>query len=179
MRPMSCRPSAVDTVAVASLSGKDTVMIDPSLVTIEPRHAAVVTARALPADEVRTFFDTAFHGLGQALGQQGQTPAGPAFAWFPSPPGETIDVRVGHQVGPDFVAADPVGTCELPGGRAAQLVHEGSYDNLGSSWQRLVDWTTEQGLIPSGELLEEYLTEPTPDADPADMRTRLSLFVTD
>ena len=154
-------------------------MIDPSLVTIEPRRVAVVTGRALPADEVRTFFDTAFQSLGQALGQQGQTPGGPAFAWFPSPPGETIDVRVGHQVSPDFAAADPVETCALPGGRAAQLVHEGSYDHLGASWQRLVDWTTEQGLSASGELLEEYLTEPTPDADPADMRTRLTLFVTD
>lgn len=154
-------------------------MTDPALITIEPRHVAVVTGRALPAEEVRTFFDGAFRSLGQAFEQQGQAPGGPAFAWFLTPPGETMDVQVGHQVSPDFAPADPVEARELPGGRAAQLVHVGSYDDLGTSWQRLVDWTQEQGLTASGELLEEYLTEPTPDADPQDMRTRLSLFVAD
>ncbi|WP_298889289.1 GyrI-like domain-containing protein [uncultured Serinicoccus sp.] len=150
----------------------------PALVTIDPRHAAVVSGLGLPAEEVRSFFDSAFRTLHRQLESQHLAPGGPAFAWFLSPPGDTTDVQVGHEVDLSFMPTAPVDTLQLPGGQAAQLVHEGSYDDLGQSWQRLVDWVRSQGLDAGGGMLEEYLTEPGPDVDPDTVQTRLSWFVT-
>ena len=150
----------------------------PALVTIDPRHVAVVSGLGLPAEDVRSFFDSAFRTLHRQLEGQHLAPGGPAFAWFLSPPGDTTDVQVGHEIDLSFVPAAPVDTLQLPGGQAAQLVHEGSYDGLGPAWQRLVEWVREQGLDADGGMLEEYLTEPGPDVDPDGMRTRLSCFIT-
>ena len=55
------------------------------------------------------------------------------------------------------------------------MVHEGGYDSLGESWGRLQDWVARQGLQTAGDLWEVYLTEPTPDGDPAANRTALYL----
>jgi effector-binding domain-containing protein len=38
-------------------------------------------------------------------------------------------------------------------------------------------WIGEQDLIPSRVFWEVYLTEPTPDTDPADLRTELDWLV--
>ena len=64
------------------------------------------------------------------------------------------------------------------GGRVARTVHAGGYDGLGEAWGSLIGWAAEQGLAPTGEMWEVYLTEPTPDGDPADNRTELNLQLT-
>ena len=67
----------------------------------------------------------------------------------------------------------------LPAGRAARLVHHGSYDELGSSWERLARWMRDQRLEPAAFFWEVYVTEPSPDMDPADLRTELIWPVAD
>jgi effector-binding domain-containing protein len=56
----------------------------------------------------------------------------------------------------------------------ARVVHAGSFDGLSEAWQRLGAWIGEQGLEPSDDYWEVYLTEPSPDMDPADLRTELN-----
>lgn len=53
------------------------------------------------------------------------------------------------------------------------MVHHGGYDGLDASWDRLQRWVAEQGLTPASGFWEVYLTEPTPEGDPADNRTAL------
>ena len=54
------------------------------------------------------------------------------------------------------------------------MVHAGSFDTLSSAWERLGSWINDQGLTPTQVYWEVYLTEPTPDMDPADLRTELN-----
>jgi effector-binding domain-containing protein len=61
----------------------------------------------------------------------------------------------------------------LPGGRIARLVHVGGFDRLGDSWAALGAWIGAQGFTPSRDLWEVYVTEPSPDMDPAELRTEL------
>ena len=56
----------------------------------------------------------------------------------------------------------------------ARLVHLGSYDRLVASWERLGSWMGEHGLTPGPVLWEVYVTEPSPDMDPADLRSELN-----
>jgi effector-binding domain-containing protein len=52
-------------------------------------------------------------------------------------------------------------------------VHHGSYDQLTAAWAQLEAWMREHDLEPAPSSWEVYLTEPSPDMDPADLRTQL------
>lgn len=145
----------------------------PELVTVEPVTTAVVGG-TIAAEEVRDFFDRSFSVLGEALAAQDVTPTGPAFGLYRGIPDETMDLEVGY---PTDRAIEPDGSAEageLPGGRVARVVHAGGFDGLGEAWQRLGGWIAEQGLTPAETYWEVYLTEPSPDMDPAELRTELN-----
>jgi effector-binding domain-containing protein len=145
----------------------------PELVTVEPTTTAVVRG-TISSEEVTDFFDRSFSVLREAIAAQGVSPTGPAFGFYRGMPDETMDLEVGF---PTDRPIEPDGSAEageLPGGQVARLVHTGSYDGLGGAWQRLGAWIAEQGLTPGETYWEVYLTEPSPDMDPADLRTELN-----
>ena len=145
----------------------------PALVSVEPMTAAVVRGTIAVA-EVRDFFDRSFGVLGGALAAQGLAPAGPAFAIYRSVPTDTMDLEVGFPVDRAIEPDGAAETGELPGGQVARVVHAGSFDDLTDAWQRLGVWIGAQGLTPGEPFWEVYLTEPSPDIDPADLRTELN-----
>ena len=51
----------------------------------------------------------------------------------------------------------------------------GPYDTLGQSWGRLAAAATAQGFVP-GPFCEVYVSDPTPETDPATLRTDLFLL---
>ena len=145
----------------------------PEVVTLEPTTAAVVRG-TVAAEEITDFFDRSFSVLGEAIAAQGVSPTGPAFGLYRGLPDETIDVAVGF---PTDRPIEPDGSAEageLPGGRVARVVHAGAFDGLGEAWQRLGAWIAEQGMSPGETYWEVYVTEPSPDMDPADLRTELN-----
>jgi effector-binding domain-containing protein len=127
------------------------------------------------ADEIAAFFDRSFPAVAEAIGAQDAGIAGAAFARFHRPPGDTFDLEVGFPTLRPVEARGDVRPGTLPAGRVARLVHRGSYDELPGSWGRLRAWVTAEGMSPSGDLWEAYVTEPSPEMDPADLRTELYL----
>jgi len=146
---------------------------EPTVVTLEPVTTAVIR-REVPMDRLPEFFDGSFGALAATVGEQDAGVAGPAFAFYHRMPTDTADLEVGF---PTVRAVEPTGdvrVSSLPGGRVARLVHAGSFDGLGESWQRLGTWISRQGLQPGEAFWEVYLTEPSPDMDPAELRTELN-----
>lgn len=137
----------------------------------------VITGAGVPVDRLPAFFDTAFTALGTAIGAGEFTPVGPAFAQYLSPPAEVVDLAVGFPVRPPVGDLSSAQSGELHEGPVATMVHEGSFDGLGDSWARLTTWVHEQGLTPAQGVpfWEVYLTEPSPEMDPAALRTALYL----
>ncbi|WP_295628191.1 AraC family transcriptional regulator [uncultured Corynebacterium sp.] len=147
---------------------------------------AVVRAFDVPMDDLSGLFDSAFSVLLPALGSAGVSPAGAPFALYPrfSDDWSRCDIEVGVPLdaplpGPieaplsdgsaiEFVAS------ELPAGKVASSLYVGGYDGLGPAWQEFTDALIAAGHTPAMPCWEVYLTEPTPDADPADMRTGLN-----
>ncbi|WP_346158586.1 GyrI-like domain-containing protein, partial [Nonomuraea recticatena] len=66
-----------------------------------------------------------------------------------------------------------------PGGGVARVTHTGSFDELDESWKRLAAWIGARGLTSGTTRWEVYTTEPSPDMDPADLRTELHWTVAD
>lgn len=149
-------------------------MSEPTLVTLEPVTTAVIRGEIL-MDRLPEFFDSSFGALGPAVQQQDAGIAGPAFALYHRMPTDSVDLEVGFPTLRAVQEAGDVRASSLPGGRVARLVHEGSFDGLVGAWQRLGGWIAEQGLQPrESGFWEVYLTEPSPDMDPADLRTELN-----
>ena len=150
----------------------------PRVVEIDAVTTAVIHG-VVPSGELTGFFDRAFSRLATLLADQGATIVGPAFARYHRPITDTADLEVG------FATAHPVrpeGEVEvgaLPAGRVVRAVHAGSFDGLTASWDRLRTWIDEQGLTAGPDLWEVYVTEPSPEMDPADLRTELNQPVDD
>jgi effector-binding domain-containing protein len=143
------------------------------VVAVETVTTAVVKGM-VAANDLNGFFDDSFGVLGAVLAHQSVASTGPAFARYQGPVGETAVLEVGF---PTDRAIEPEGSAEastLPAGRVARMVHAGSFDALSGAWQRLESWISDQGLTPSEVFWEVYLTEPSPDMDPADLRTELN-----
>lgn len=144
---------------------------EPELVELEPMPTAVVRG-AVPMAEIATFYDRSFTEVAAAVERQGRSPQG-AFGLYLAPPGDVIELEVGFVMDGEVEPDGEVVPSSLPGGRVARLVHHGAYDGLGEAWGGLMTWVGEQGLAPAGAMWEVYVTDPTPEVDPASLRTDL------
>lgn len=148
----------------------------PDLLEIDEVMTAVI-ADVVALEHMTDFFDRAFTELPEVLASQGVVPAGAAFARHRRPVTDSADLEVGFPVDRAIEPEGDVRASSLPGGRIARLVHHGSFDGLPGAWQDLQRWIRDEGLAPGGAMWEVYLTEPSPDMDPADLRTELNWVV--
>lgn len=151
---------------------------DPELVELNAVPTAVVRD-VVPMAELTDFFDRGFTLLGTTLSEQGIEPDGAGFALYHGQPGETADLEIGYRTTEPVRPTDGVAASELPAGRVARVVHAGGFDDLPAAWAGLERWIDDQGLTSGDVFWEVYLIEPTPDLDPADLRTELNWPVTD
>jgi effector-binding domain-containing protein len=145
---------------------------EPGLVDVPPAATAVISGSVAMA-ELADFFDRSFSRLAPAIADQGVAIAGPAFALYHGSPAATADLEVGFATDRPVRPDGDVRAGTLPGGTVARLVHRGGYDRLPESWGRLRAWIEARGLTPGHDTWEVYVTEPSPDMDPADLRTEL------
>lgn len=143
------------------------------IVTLEPVTVAALR-ESVPMAEMTQFFDRAFHAVAEAVGRQGVPFAGPPVGVYFGTPTDTVDVAAGFPLAGPFEPTGDVTTLTLPAGRAAQVVHVGSYDTMVGTYDRIAAWVREQGLDVDELMWETYLTEPTPDGDPSAMRTLIT-----
>ncbi|MFE3293547.1 GyrI-like domain-containing protein [Rhodococcus sp. NPDC059234] len=137
------------------------------------RHGAVTMA------DLAGLFDTGFQALGAAIAAGELTPTGPAVAIYRGDPATTFDLEIGFPVAQAIAApiavdgAVVVGS-QLPAGPAATLSHLGAYDGLPTAWEKLMTAVQAGGAtLRDGTMVEVYVTQPSPEADPATMRTDL------
>ncbi|MCA1780877.1 MAG: GyrI-like domain-containing protein [Dermatophilaceae bacterium] len=150
----------------------------PELVTLEPTTAAVLR-ETVPMSELTDFFDRAFHAVMVTVQAQEVAVTGPPFAIYYGMPTDTVDLAVGFPTATPVSPADGVVAAELPGGRAAQLLHVGPYDQLESAYGRVMAWLSEKDHRPADVMWETYLNEPAPDGDPTANQTLITWPIVD
>lgn len=151
--------------------------LEPELANLDPATTAVVHGVVAIA-ELRDFFDASFGALARTIEAQRITVLSPALGLYHGPPGENLDLEVGFVTDRAVRAEAGVVAGSLPGGRVARLAHCGSFDGLRSSWERLDSWIRGRGLCAGEDRWETYVTQPSPDMDPRDLRTELNWPVT-
>ncbi|WP_142217916.1 GyrI-like domain-containing protein [Streptomyces sp. SLBN-118] len=151
---------------------------EPELVNLASATTAVVRG-IVPMADLRNFFDSSFSALARTIEAQRITMLSPAFGLYHGSPGQTLDLEVGFVTDRAVQPEAGVVVGSLPGGRVARLTHIGSFDGLGSSWERLHSWMRLRGLAAGEDRWETYVTQPSPDMDPRDLRTELNWPVAD
>lgn len=150
----------------------------------------VVQAADVPMATIAGLFDAVFGKLFPAAFEQGLTPAGPAFALYTrltDGPDAAADVEIGfpldgpliEQLDDDAVEIDGMRLVAsvIPAGEVAVTSHLGGFDGLGRAWGEFFGEIGAMGRAPGNPFWESYVTEPSPDMDPADLRTDLYCLV--
>jgi effector-binding domain-containing protein len=145
---------------------------DPQITSHDAQPTAVVRGR-VRMDELGGFYDRAYGQVAEALGRQGTHPAGAAFGYYLTRPAEVVELEAGFPTTAAVAEEGDVVASELPAGEVARGTHVGGYEGLGESWGALARWIGEQGRAPGARMWEVYVTEPSPEADPATLRTDL------
>ena len=119
---------------------------------------------------VTVTIDTLAAGIGQAFdtvmaqaATSGATFAGPPFVMYPEAPSGEFTVVLCMPVTP--VSSQPaansgVKLAEIPGGRAACVMHKGPYSDVHAAYDALQTWMTANRARPAGPPREVYLNEP-------------------
>lgn len=55
----------------------------------------------------------------------------------------------------------------------ASAVHSGPFESTGETTLLIFEWLAANGMKPDGPVLEMYLTQPTPDTNPEEMKTEI------
>ena len=150
----------------------------------------VVRATNVAMSTISELFDAAFGTALPAAFARGLTPAGPAFALYTrltDGADPVADVEIGFPLdGPLIEQLDDepveggglrVVASVLPAADVAVTTHLGGYDGLGQAWGEFLGQIGAMGRAPGTPFWETYVTEPSPDMDPADLRTDLYCVV--
>jgi effector-binding domain-containing protein len=147
-------------------------MSDPTITTLEPTVVAVLR-EVVPMNAMPPFFDRAYHQVMRVIQEQGGVVTGPPVGVYFGIPSDTVDVAAGFPTAVPVTPTDGVYAERLPSGRAAQVMHTGSYDSMEQTYRRLMAWVQQQGLALGPVMWETYLTEPN-EEDPSSMKTLIT-----
>lgn len=137
-------------------------------------------AQDVAPDGMPAIFDETFAALVPALAEAGVQIAGPAISLHHRMPGATMTFEAGFPVAAPLDGQLEAGgitflPSSMPATQVATVSHLGGYDGLGDAWGRLMQQVAADGHQPALPFWEVYVTEPSPDLDPATLRTDLVL----
>lgn len=154
-------------------------MIDAEIRDLTPTPAAAVRLQARTSD-LAGLFDEHLPNIAHRLADMGVQPAGPPYARYHDYGAENVDVEIGIPAAspvpnvPALADAHPgeMASSELPGGRTAITVHQGSYDGLAAVYAQLREWIHGQGHEEGSAPWESYVDDPS-EVDATDLRTEV------
>lgn len=129
------------------------------IVPLRPRRAVTVR-RTVPQERLGAFFGEVFPKVRAAIVAQGGTPAGPPFARYYNADPSAFDTEAGMSFNGSVTAGGEMKVTELPGGKAAKIVHVGPYETLAEEYRRIEAWLEEKGQRAGGAPWESYVDDP-------------------
>lgn len=109
----------------------------------------------------------AWGAIMQHAGRIGAQPSGPPFVAYHNMDMQDLDLEIGFPFMQQLSGEGEVQAGEIPGGKAAECLHVGPYDQVGAAYEALQQWMGANGYTPSGVAYEFYLNDPqiTPAAE--------------
>lgn len=148
-------------------------MLDATEITHTEAQPAATIRLTIPRDQIQTVMGPAMQEVLEVVATQGLVPAGPMFSHHFRMDPELFDFEVGLPVQGAVAPAGRVRASELPARKVARTTYHGGYEGLGSAWSEFNQRLSAEGLAPTEELWECYVTGSEPGLDPSTIRTVL------
>lgn len=104
-------------------------------------------------------------------------PAGPMIGVYYNSPEEVrpeeLEWEIGFPISAQVNVGTPLKKKQWTFTSVVSAVHKGAYEETGKTITRMFHWMQEKGLIQAGPVLEKYLTLPTPETRPEDLRSEI------
>lgn len=104
-------------------------------------------------------------------------PAGPLIGIYYNSPQqvkpEDLEWEIGFPVTPQATPQAPLEKKQWSFTQVASAIHAGPFEKTGETISRIHEWMKDHHLVPSGPVLERYLTMPTPESKPEDMKAEI------
>lgn len=115
--------------------------------------------------------------LMQATQSQNIFPAGPMVGVYHNSPAEVgpeeLEWEIGFPISAEVNVTAPLKKKVWNIASVVSAVHKGAYEETGNTITKMFEWMQEKGLIQAGPILERYLTMPTPETKPEDLRSEI------
>jgi effector-binding domain-containing protein len=115
--------------------------------------------------------------LMQAIQEQKITPAGIMIGVYYNNPEmvkpEELQWEMGFPVSPVVEVKAPLEMKQWKFSPVVSAIHKGPYEEAGKTLAKMFEWMKANKLKPAGPVLERYMTMPTPETKPEDLRTEI------
>jgi len=115
-----------------------------------------------------------FMGLMQS---QNIMPMGPMLGVYYSDPNEVaaadLQWEIGFPVSEQLTPQTPLEMKTWSYTTVATAIHQGAYEETGDTYNKMFEWLAANGYEMAGPVLEKYLTMPTPETKPEDLRAEI------
>jgi effector-binding domain-containing protein len=104
-------------------------------------------------------------------------PAGPMIGIYHNSPEEVkpeeLQWEVGFPVTPQVMPQSPLEKKQWTHTQVAAATHTGPYEQTGVTIAKIFEWMEANGFVQAGPILERYLTIPTPDTKPEELKSEI------
>jgi effector-binding domain-containing protein len=138
-----------------------------------PAQPALTVRTRSSVQDLPQLLGKTFGAIMQYLGELREQPAGGPFTAYYNMDMQNMDVEIGFPVARKLAGRGEIQPGEIPGGKAATLMHVGPYDQMQPAYDALAKWIAAQGYEAAGAAYEFYYSPP--ETPPAETRT-LILF---
>ena len=115
--------------------------------------------------------------LMHAVQEQKIIPAGPMIGVYYNSPDivkpEELEWEMGFPISPKIEVKAPLEIKEWKFTLVCSAIHKGPYEETGKTIFKMFEWMQANKLMPAGPVMERYLTMPTPDTKPEDLKSEI------
>ena len=139
----------------------------------QPATYAAVIARKANRSELSDLFGQCFGQVFGTLAQKGIAPASAPIVRYLNME-EPLEFEAGVMVASAFAGDGDVVGREFPAAEVAVATYAGPYDGITAAHMEMQDWIRSQGRTVQGTSVEEYITDPGENPDPATWLTKIT-----
>jgi effector-binding domain-containing protein len=140
-----------------------------------PLQPVLAVRRQTSLAELPQIIGETYHQIMTYLATLGELPAYAPYTAYYNMDMANLDVALGFPVSHPLAGQGPIMATEMPAGQYVVHLYKGPYSELGSVYEQLMAWITQQKLEPEGIFYEFYMTGPETPA--SEMLTEIRIPV--
>ncbi len=102
----------------------------------------------------------------------GEQPSGPPYVAYYNTDMLNLEIEIGFPVSKKFSDKGDIKSSEIPGGKFANCLYIGPYNEIAAAYNALTEWIENNGYESTGVAYEIYLNDPR-ETPPHDLKTQI------